>query len=119
MAVEPVKEILSIPGWAVSQGPRLSSPDRALHDAGWEEPLGQLGELEAAVWREGRGLDYDAVFLLRGPGRSFHRLKVAMLALGLWSENRTGKGVGRGKGMYRVGLGSSRGTMAATTPKGV
>jgi hypothetical protein len=29
VAVEPVKLILSMPGWAVSQGPKLSSPERA------------------------------------------------------------------------------------------
>jgi hypothetical protein len=36
VAVEPVKLILSMPGWEVSQGPRLSSPLRA-----WTTPGGK------------------------------------------------------------------------------
>ena len=62
VAVEPVKEILSTPGWAVSHGPRLSSPLRA-----WTTPGGKKFWASSASLRPQYGVNGLGLMMIQFP----------------------------------------------------
>ena len=64
VAVLPVKEILSMPGWAVSQGPKLSSPERA-----WITPGGKNCWASSANFRSQYGVNGEGLRMIVFPVR--------------------------------------------------
>ena len=58
VAVLPVKEILSMPGWAVSHGPRLSSPESA-----WTTPGGKNCCASSTSFRPQYGVNGEGLMM--------------------------------------------------------
>jgi len=63
--VEPVKEILSTPGWAVSQGPRLSLPERTE-----TTPGGKKFWASSPSFRSQYGVNGDGLMMMALPVRT-------------------------------------------------